>query len=272
MAKIKKYHSGILSIIKHNLREFKNGECPTNAEVDLRRSSENYSLIKRGNTAYEVNQYRKSVEKECFQYNRKNLVRANEVIFSMTKDCPVEMEKRFFEESLNYLISTLPMGERCIVQAVVHRDEGHVYKDGKMVACGAPHMHVLYVPAVRDEKHPGYEFKLCSDALTKYKQLKEFHPRYQQWLNDANIPATVYSRVTKGKGVSVKALKEFSKEVGLSLEEIKTLSKENQKLHTMLQEKEKELMETRKQLNIEKQPWGSSTWNNKEYTKEEKLW
>ncbi len=34
MAKIEKYSTGIVGVIKHNIREFKDGRCPTNLEVD----------------------------------------------------------------------------------------------------------------------------------------------------------------------------------------------------------------------------------------------
>ena len=34
MARIEKYSTGIVGVIKHNIREFKDGKCPTNMEVD----------------------------------------------------------------------------------------------------------------------------------------------------------------------------------------------------------------------------------------------
>lgn len=55
MARIEKYHTGIKSVIKHNIREFKDGKCPTNLEVDPERTKYNYNLIRRGNTASETN-------------------------------------------------------------------------------------------------------------------------------------------------------------------------------------------------------------------------
>ena len=33
MARLKKYKTGIVGVIKHNIRDFKNGKCPTNMEV-----------------------------------------------------------------------------------------------------------------------------------------------------------------------------------------------------------------------------------------------
>lgn len=51
----------------------------------------------------------------------------------------------------------------------------------------------MYVPAVPDTKHEGFKFRLCSDELTRRSVLKQWHPKYQKWLDDAGIKATVYS-------------------------------------------------------------------------------
>lgn len=241
MARIEKYATGIVGVIKHNVREFKDGNCPTNLEVDTKKTVENYSIIRRGKTAKDIEKYRKKIEGECFHYNRKNIVRCNEVICTLPTDCPPEQERLFFEESYKYICSTLPMGEKCIFLAEVHCDEGKVLKDGMTIAQGQKHLHVMYVPAVPDTKHEGYDFRLCSDELTKRAILKQWHPNYQKWLDDAGVQATVASGVTSGKGISVKSLKEISKETGLSLEQIKSLEKENKKLYSKLMEKEQEL-------------------------------
>lgn len=245
MARIKKYHAGILGVIKHNIREFRNGTCPINMEVDPERTKENYSIIRRGNTAKQIDRYRRQVENECFHYNRKNIVRANEVVCTLPTDCPPDQEKAFFEESFRYICSTLPMGEKCVFLAEVHCDEGRVLKDGAAVVQGAKHLHVMYVPAVPDAKHEAYQFKLCSDALTKRPILKKWHANYQKWMDDAGVHAIVASGVTSGRGISVKSLKEISKETGLSLDQIKSLEKENQKLHSRIMEKEQALTVSR---------------------------
>ena len=46
MARIEKYATGIVGVIKHNIREFKDGICPTNMEVDPKKIGENYSIIR----------------------------------------------------------------------------------------------------------------------------------------------------------------------------------------------------------------------------------
>lgn len=94
---------------------------------------------------------------------------------------------------------------------------------------GQKHLHVMYVPAVPDTKHEGFKFRLCSDELTRRSVLKQWHPKYQKWLDDAGIKATVYSGKTSGKGISVKSLKEISKTTGLSLDQIQKACISNQK-------------------------------------------
>ena len=244
MARIEKYATGIVGVIKHNIREFKDGICPTNMEVDPKKIGENYSIIRRGKTAKDIEKYRKKIEGECFHYNRKNIVRCNEVVCTLPADCPPEQERAFFEESYKYICSTLPISKKCVFLADVHCDEGQIAKDGVTVVKGQKHLHVMYVPAVADTKHEGYDFRLCSDELTKRAVLKQWHPNYQKWLDDAGVKATVASGVTLGKGISVKSLKEITKETGLSLEQIKSLEKENKLLYDKLQEREHELAAT----------------------------
>jgi hypothetical protein len=216
--------------------------------VDPKRKTDNYSIIRRGNTAKDIEKYRKSIEKECFKYNRKNIVHANEVICTLPSDCPPEQERLFFEESFKYICSTLPMGEKCVFLAEVHADEGRVLKDGVTIVEGAKHLHVMYVPAVPDTKHENYDYKLCSDQLTKRAVLKQWHPNYQKWLDEAGVKATVASGVTSGKGISVKSLKEITKQTGLSLEQLQSLEKENKKLYDQLYNRDQELSRSKKAI------------------------
>ena len=236
MARIEKYTTGIVGVVKHNIREYKTDYCPTNEELDFSKSNENYSLIRRGDTAKEIERYRKSIEKEIFSYNRKNLVHAVEVVTTLPADCPKEQEKDFFNETLNYISSTLPMGERCIFLAEVHADEGKITKNGQFMYEGQKHLHVMYVPAAYDTKHEGYEYRLCADELTKRPILKNWHKNYQKWIDDAGIHATVSSGVTTASGISVKALKELTKATGYTFDQIMDLSKTNEYLQSKVHE------------------------------------
>lgn len=223
MARIEKYTTGIVGVIKHNIREFKDGICPTNSDVDPDKLSDNYFIMRRGDSAAEIEKYRKQIEAECFHYKRKNIVHANEVVCTLPADCPPDQERKFFEESYKYICSTLPMDEKCVFLAEVHADESKV---------GMKHMHVMYVPAVLNDtgKHEGYEYRLCSDQLTRRSVLLKWHDNYQSWLDQAGVNATVKNGATSGRGISVKAMKEITKETGLTVQQIKDLEKENQRL------------------------------------------
>ena len=226
MANIEKHGADTLYFIRHNMRQLPKGKAPSNVEIDDKRRNENYSIISRGKTAKQVNEYRKKIEDEIFHYNRKDLVRSIEVVITLPKDCPKEQEEAFFKESYNYVVSTLPMGEKCIFLAEVHKDEGRIQKDGETVLESPPHMHIMYVPAVKDEKHDGFEFKMCADQLTKRAALKAFHPNFQKWIDKAGISATVKNGATDGKSISVAELKKLTKETGLTLDQIKDIKRE----------------------------------------------
>lgn len=243
IASIEKHGSDTLYFIKHNLRELPTGKTPSNLEIDDHKRDQNYSIISRGNSAAEINKYRKKITKDLFKYNRKNLVQSVEVCITLPKDCPVDQERAFFQESYNYVVSTLPMGEKCVFLAEVHADEGRIQKDRITIVTGAKHLHIMYVPGVPDFKHEGFQFKLCADQLTKRIKLKEFHPKFQKWLDKSGIKATVNSGVTGGENITVDQLKEITKETGLDLEKIKELNVENSVLRSKLEDKEKYISE-----------------------------
>lgn len=205
--------------IKHDLREIPEGKDYGNESIIPEKSKDNYSLLDRCQTAAEANKYRKEIEKECFSYNRKNLVHAVEVVVQCPADCPPEQKEAFFRESYNYICSTLPMGERCVFVAEVHVDEKHYSPTGEMIS--KEHLHVMYVPGVPDAKHDGFDYKLCADELTKRAKLREFHPGLQSHLDSQGIKATVYSKKEgdgKTIGLSVKQLKEITEKTGLKID------------------------------------------------------
>lgn len=210
--------------IRHDLRELPNEKQYGNTSIDPTLSSGNYSLIYRGKNASEVNQYRKNLEREIFHYNRKNLVHAVEVVIQCPADCPPEQKEAFFQESYNYICSTLPMGDKCVFVAEVHTDEKHYAPDGTMIS--KDHLHIMYVPGVLDTKHDGYQYRLCADQLTKKAKFREMHPGLQKHLNDAGIHATVY-RKKEGNGktvsLSVKQLKELTSKTGITLDHSLTI-------------------------------------------------
>lgn len=216
---IKYQNNEILPHIRHNLRELPNEKISGNKAINPDLTKNNYCLVHRGNNAAEVNKYRKDLEKEIFHYKRKNLVHAIEVVIQCPDDCPPEQHEAFFHESYRYICSGLPMGEQCVFFAGVHRDERYYTPDGTMIS--KDHLHIMYVPAVPNKKHEGYEYRLCADQLTKKAQLKALHPGLQKHLDDCGIHATVYRKKdASGKTIplSVKQLKELTRKTGIKLD------------------------------------------------------
>ena len=220
MAEIAKWKSTqVLPIIRHNMRRLSDGNMHGNKSIKSELVHRNYSLIERGNTCKEINQYRKQIEKECYKYNRKNLIHAIEVVIQCPSDCPEEQRDAFYNSCFQYVCSTLPMGERCVFVAEVHLDEKHFSPGGELLSKG--HIHIMYVPAVPDLKHESYDYKLCADALTKKGKLKAFHPDLQAYLDGQGIQATIYHpRYGSGKaiGLSVSQLKDITEKTGIRLE------------------------------------------------------
>ena len=220
MAEIAKWQSRqVLPIIRHNMRRLPDGNLNGNKSIQPELIQQNYSLIDRGSTCNEINQYRKQIEKECYKYNRKNLIHAIEVVIQCPSDCPEEQRELFYRECFEYICSTLPMGKRCVFVAEVHLDEKHFSPTGELLSKG--HIHIMYVPAVWDLKHEEYEFKLCADQLTKKSLLKAFHPELQEYLTQKGIQATVYyPKSGNGTviGLSVSQLKDITEKTGIRLE------------------------------------------------------
>lgn len=271
----------VLFHIRHDLRELPAEKQYGNESIDSSLTPNNYSLIERGNSAAEINDYRKALEKEIFSYNRKNIVHAIEVVIQCPADCPDEQKADFFKESFNYICSTLPMGERCVFLAQVHTDEKHYSPSGKLIS--KDHLHIMYVPAVPDEKHSGYQYKLCADQLTRKAKLKALHPGLQKHLDEAGIHATVFSKKGSGQVIplSVPQLKELTQKTGIVLDSsitidelasiINTTTLQTEKLqllHADLEEKNErikhltqyiETLNATHQISSAEHTWGSSS-------------
>lgn len=219
----------ILAHIKHDLRQLPSGKSYGNESVEQELSHKNYSLIDRGKTAKEVNQYRKDFESKIFKYNRKNLVHAVELVIQCPSDCPPEQHEAFFQTTFDwYCDKYLPAGKDCVFVAEVHKDEHKLVE----TECGLKdiskeHLHIAYVPAVpAGKKHPGFEYRLNADALTKKAILRDMHPSLQSTLDEAGIKATVYQKKSSdGKAVplTVKQLKEITNKTGVVIDHTLTV-------------------------------------------------
>ncbi len=121
-----------------------------------------------------------------------------------------------------------------------------------------------------------YEMKLNSDALTSRKQLHEFHPAFQRFLEDRGIHCTVSF---KSQGIdrgsfTVAEAKTVTRVTGLSVEQIKEMEIENEILQDQVKsltaevEKSKTIDNTKDADNAS--GWGSSSGWGKE--RGEKEW
>jgi len=104
---------------------------------------------------------------------RSNSIIMCEMLFTSNKEFFDEIgekeTKRYFEESYNFICSYKNLGEKNIISAVVHLDEG------------TPHMHLIYIPVMHTKDKEGKEIdKICCRDFWKgrdsYRQLqKAFH-------------------------------------------------------------------------------------------------
>ena len=229
MELIKYGKTEILAHIKHDLRQLPEGKSYGNESVDLNLSNQNYSLLDRGKTAKEVNQYRKDFESKIFKYNRKNLVHAVELVIQCPNDCPPEQHEAFFQTAFDwYCNNYLPAGKDCVFVAEVHKDEHKwVETPEGLKDISKEHLHLAYVPAIpAGEKHPNFEYRLNADVLTKKAILREMHPSLQTALDEAGIKATVFQKKSgDGKAVTltVKQLKEITNKTGVVIDHTLTV-------------------------------------------------
>ena len=265
MAEIAKWHSSqILPIIRHNMRRLEDGCANGNKSIQYELTCNNYSLVNRGNTCQEINQYRKQIEKNCYKFKRKNLVHAVEVVIQCPSDCEDAQKTLFFKSCFDYVCSTLPMKEKCVFVAEVHLDEKHYSPNGALLSKG--HIHIMYVPAVQDTKYEKYDYKLCADSLTKKTMLKAFHPGLQKYLEKDGIKATVYhprSGGAKAIGLSVEQLKEITAKTGIKIEKTITIDRFSEILRDGIEKNNEKGRENHSQ-------WGSIDGWGTGYTTREK--
>lgn len=282
MSKLK--DNDVIYHLRHVLRDFPAGKAPKNPDYDATLSEKNTYFMRRGNAA-ETNAYRKKLEQEIFTYKRKNYVHAVSVCVQCPTDCPEAERDRFFQESYNFLVSQLPMGERCVLSAAVHRDERKYTNDGVLIS--KDHMHFVYVPVAKSTKHEGYSWKLCGKEFTDLKAMKRFHPAFQKYLTEKGVHATVY-RKKEGDGrsipLTIDELKTLTDTTGivldraLTVDKLMELVKENEVLKERLASAIERVTDKEKEVKSAELPsWGSSAgWGTQSaewgVQKGEKIW
>ena len=149
----------------HNERRTKGH---TNKDIDSKKTHLNYYLKKK-ELSYIKEFDRLKKENNLQGHIRSNSIIMCEMLFTSDKeffDKIGEKEtKRYFEESYNFICSYKNLGEKNIISAVVHLDEG------------IPHMHLIYIPVIHTKDKEGKEIdKICCRDFWKgrdsYRQLQ----------------------------------------------------------------------------------------------------
>ena len=150
----------------HNDRKAKNH---SNKDIDPTRTHLNYYIKKNEFT------YTKEFDKYIKENNLKGHLRSNSIIMCQmifTSDQAFfdkigEKEtKRYFDECYKFSCNYKNLGEKNIISAVVHLDEG------------APHMHLMFVPVVHTKDKEGNKVdKICARDFWKgrdsYRKLQD---------------------------------------------------------------------------------------------------
>lgn len=150
----------------HNDRKAKNH---SNKDIDPERTHLNYYIKKNEYT------YTKEFDKYLKENNLQGHLRSNSIIMCQmifTSDQAFfdrigEQEtKRYFDECYKFICNYKNLGEKNIISAVVHLDEG------------APHMHLMFVPVVHTKDKDGNDIdKICARDFWKgrdsYRKLQD---------------------------------------------------------------------------------------------------
>ena len=150
----------------HNDRKTKNH---TNKDIDPTKTHLNYYINKNELT------YTKEFDKYLKENNVQGHLRSNSIIMCQmifTSDQTFfdkigEKEtKRYFNECYKFICSYKNLGEKNIISAIVHLDEG------------APHMHLMFVPVVHTKDKYGNDIdKICARDFWKgrdsYRKLQD---------------------------------------------------------------------------------------------------
>ena len=150
----------------HNDRKAKNH---TNKDIDPTKTYLNYYIKKNELT------YTKEFDKYLKENNVQGHLRSNSIIMCQmifTSDqvffdkIGEKETKRYFDECYKFICNYKNLGEKNIISAVVHLDEG------------APHMHLMFVPVVHTKDKAGNDIdKICARDFWKgrdsYRKLQD---------------------------------------------------------------------------------------------------
>ena len=150
----------------HNDRKAKNH---TNKDIDSTKTYLNY-YIKKNELTYtkEFDKYLKENNVQC--HLRSNSIIMCQMIFTSDQSffdkIGEDETKRYFDECYKFICNYKNLGEKNIISAVVHLDEG------------VPHMHLMFVPVVHTKDKEGNDIdKICARDFWKgrdsYRKLQD---------------------------------------------------------------------------------------------------
>ena len=186
----------------HNDRKAK---CHTNKDIDPTKTHLNY-YIKKNNYTYtkEFDKLRK--EQNLAGHLRENSIIMCQMIFTSDQeffDRIGEAEtKRYFEESYKFICNYKNLGEKNIISAVVHLDEG------------TPHLHLMFVPVVHTKDKDGNDIeKICARDFWKgrdsYRKLQDAYFEHVK-SKGFDLERGLYVEETNRKNLSVKEFKKVT--------------------------------------------------------------
>lgn len=315
MAGIEKWtYEAIDPMLKHNARLRENY---ANTDIDPNKTHLNYSFDMHHDGLSPYEYYKKLVD-ESYIYGRgtkreKDTVMAFGIVVTLPKEIAGNelKEKMFFQAAYTFI--SRRYGSENIIQNAVHYDEGgmphlHVivcprvkidhnrvkYKTvqtKEAVVTETGRYEFKYKYRVDGNKNPiplknyakmtdYYDYKFASRDVLNRAELQHFHPDLQAFLDANKVEGRVVNGSTSGGNMTVKAMKEFTRATGLTIEQAKeakiTIENQQTKIQELTQElalaheKIKDLERT--QVVEQSTGWGNASgWGNKEIT-EEKLW
>lgn len=226
MADILKWkEADIVKAIKHDMRRLPDGYTRKKSSIHPEDTHKNYSLISRGNTCKEINEYRLEQGKKIHRYNREGLVEAVGFVVQRPGDLPESQVEAFYRECHNFFVEKFLGGhEEFVFVSEVHVDEDFVPTNQPNLSrskLSKEHLHIMAIPAVSTSKHTGFDFKLSAHDLTSKTMLRSLHPELQSRLDAKEICATVFHKGNGGGkniGFSVEQLKELTETYGIHLD------------------------------------------------------
>ncbi len=186
----------------HNDRKAK---CHTNKDIDPTKTHLNY-YIKKNNYTYtkEFDKLRK--EQNLAGHLRENSIIMCQMIFTSDQEffdrIGVQETKRYFNECYKFICNYKNLGEKNIISAVVHLDEG------------TPHLHLMFVPIVHTKDKNGMPIgKICARDFWKgrdsYRKLQDSYFEYVK-SKGFDLERGLYVEETNRKNLSVEEFKKVT--------------------------------------------------------------